>query len=159
MHVRKKLYLWLLLLILLGTSLLSGLWRMGGGILPRCWLHAIPGFRGQRHIFVTVRLRASRFFRVEGSVRTCWSRSLCVVTSSRGWLEFRVPACQRVIVLLRLVIRLKCVVWVVLKLAVLRGGGVLEAQTTTQRSFLHIVSQQLLTLTTDLPAGGVRLAR
>lgn len=62
-----------------------------------------------------------------------------MVTTSRGWLEFRVPSCQRVIVLFILVIRVKCVVWIFLKLGVLRGGGLLEAEIMEES---HVVSQK-----------------
>lgn len=50
-----------------------------------------------------------------------------MVTTGRRWLEFRVSACQRVIILFLLVIGVKTVVCIFLKLSVLRGGGVLEA--------------------------------
>lgn len=67
------------------------------------------------------------------------------VTTSRGWMEFRVPTCQRVIIFFLLVIRVEAIVWILVEFTVVRGGGVLEAKTKEE---LEEFSARRITKTT-----------
>lgn len=78
-------------------------------------------------------------------VRASWLRRFREVTTSRGWMEFRVPTCQRVIIFFLLVIRVEAIVWILVEFTVVRGGGVLEAKTKEE---LEEFSARRITKTT-----------
>ncbi len=70
-----------------------------------------------------------------------------MVTTSRCWLEFRIDACQRVIVVFILVIWVVSVVF--LKLSVLRGGGVLEKKSVRDRGYVSMLHHKKQLFTAD----------
>lgn len=98
------------------TSLWCSFWRIRGSVLPLRWLGTVSWFGGEWYI-------RSRILRRGGGSIGLW-----VVIATTHRLEFRVPTCQRVIVVFLLGVRVKGVVWIFLKLSILRSGGVLRAK-------------------------------
>lgn len=115
-------YLWLLLLVLLLSSLwcIRCLGRMRGSVMSLCWLRTVAWFGDQRCVLTSRILRGRG-----GGFRSFWLEGLWVVISHRRRLKFRVSSRQRVVIIFILTLWVEGIVGVLFKLSVLWSGGVL----------------------------------